>query len=323
MYAPDQTGVHYLTSSGAQPTLIKLDTTRVHWSYLLNPGGTYAFVGKPRPAANGGFWLPMAVVPAANQPTVGVVCHFDTAGNLLLARKLSHARYVGITDVHALPTGGVLLAAYLRVGGGGKIQPMVVKLSASGALEWAHRWNNGTTGPVGGTPTLVPLPGGGFRLFGDDLTFLDLDANFNGCNFVDETANITIASATITRTPLPLTPLAITFTTGSQALLTRTVPYTRTALCTTVGLPAEAASTAPLTAWPQPLPRGDALHLNLPAGWSAEATRMTLTSALGQVVWNGQGAAVINLPARLPAGVWILTATDDRGRRIYRRLVTE
>ncbi len=325
VYAPDPTGVQYLTSSGAQPALIKLDTARVHWSYLLNPGGTYAFVGKVRPAINGGFWLPMAVVPAANQATEGVVCRFDTAGNLLLTRKLSYLnRYVGITDVHALPTGEVLLAAYLRVGGGGRIQPMVVKLSASGALVWAHRWNNGATGPVGGEPTLVPLLGGGFRLFGADLTFLDLDANFNGCNFVDETANIIFAtSANVTRTPLPLTPLAITFTTGSQALLTRTVPYTRTTLCTAVGLAAEAAAESALAAWPQPLPRGDALHLSLPTGWSAPATHLTLTSALGQTVWIGYWAEVINLPTRLPAGVWTLTSTGDRGRVIHRRLVTE
>ncbi len=324
VYAPDATGIHYLTSSDEQPTLIKLDTTKVYWSYLLNSGGTYCFTGKPGPAANGHFWLPLTVVPATNQPTVGILCRFDTAGTLLLTRRLSYTgRYLGLSDVYALPTGELLLAGYLRLGGGGKYQPMVIKLSASGALVWAHRWNVGSTGPVGGVPTLVALPGGGFRLFCTDVTFIDLDANFNGCNFVDETANIIFAtSANVTRIPLPLTASPYSVPSGPDSLLTRSVPYTRAPLCTTVGLPEAAASAATsLAAWPQPLPRGEDLQLALPAGWSAPVTRLTLTSTLGQVVWRGPWTDAVTLPAHLSAGVWLLTATDARNGHTQRRRV--
>ena len=41
----------------------------------------------------------------------------------------------------------------------------------------------------------------------------------------------------------------------------------------------EDAATASVVLWPQPLTRGEALHLELPAGWGRDDTRLTLTSA--------------------------------------------
>lgn len=322
--APDASGIHYLTGDTGAP-FIKLDTTKVYWSYLLSAGGTQDGIGTPKAAANGDLWVPMQSIPAGAQSSEIIISRYDTAGNLRWAQQLAQpSRFLGISDIFEMAGGDLLVAGYSRFSPGGKFQPMLFRFTATGTLVWAHRWNVGTQGPVGGVPSLMVLPGGGYRLFNSDLSFIDLDANFNGCQFVDETANITTRAATITATPLPLmmTPLAIT--TAPQAIRNRTFTYTRTLLCSAVGLAEDAAATSGgLAAWPQPLPRGTALQLMLPAGWSATDTRLTLTSALGQVVWQGPWAEAVMLPTHLPSGCWTLTATGRAGQRLHRRLLTE
>lgn len=323
VYAPDATGIHYLTGDNGAP-FIKLDTTKVYWSYLLNAGGIYTRVGAATGTANGQLLVPMSDFSATGQPQYAILCRYDTAGTLLWGRQFAlSGRNVGFSDVHELPTGELLLAGYARQGSG-KYQPMIFRLTTTGALVWAHRWNLGTGGPIGGVPTIVPLPGGRFRLFNSDMTFIDLDANFNGCQFVNETANITTSTPTITATPLPLTmtPLPVAGTVAPP-LLNRSVTYSPTSVCTAVGVEEEAtaAAAAAFTAWPQPLPRGEALRVALPTGWSAADTHLTLLSALGQVVWRGPWADAVTLPATLPPGVWTLTA-ESRAGRLHRRLVS-
>ena len=323
--APDSSGVHYLTGQQGVP-LIKLDTTKVYWGRLLSTSGMLSTLATPGQAANGDLWLPLMNIPVAGQPSEAIVCRFDTAGTLLQSWNLRlPGRFLGAMEVRALPTGEVLITGFARNGGGGKFEPMLFKLTAAGALIWAHRWNAGTGGQLVSLPTLVALPGGGFRFFGTDLLFVDLDANFNGCQFVDETANVTVGPATVISTPLALTmtPLAVTAT-AAPPLFNRSFAYTRTLLCTAVGLAAETpADATALTAWPQPLPRGAALHLALPTTWLATETHLTLLSALGQVVWRGTAAQAEAAPPTLPPGVWLLRATGPRGATRHQRLLTE
>ena len=322
-FAPDNTGIHYLTGDSGAP-LIKLDTTKVYWSFLLDAGGLETSIGRPLAAANGNLWVPMYNIPATGQPSVAVICRYDTAGTLLWSRQLALAnRYLAFSDLHELPGGDLLISGYLRVGPGGKFQPTLYRFTSAGTLVWGHHWNLGTSGPLGGTPTIVSLPGGQFRLFNSDLSFIDLDANFNGCQFVDITASLTVTTPTITATPLPLTMTTIAITTAPQVFRNRSFAYTRALLCSAVGLDEEEASAEvpALGAWPQPLLRGETLRLALPANWPTTSTHLTLTSALGQVVWRGPWAPAITLPAALPAGVWTLTATGPRGQHLTRRLM--
>lgn len=323
-FAPDTSGVHYLTGDVGAP-FIKLDTTKVYWSFLLSAGGVDDRTGKPRAAANGDLWVPMQSIPTGAQSSEIIVCRYDTAGTLRWARQLAQAsRFLGISDLYELPAGDLLVAGYSRVGPGGKYNPMLWRLTATGTLVWAHRWDVGGSGPLGGAPTIMDLGGGRFRLFNSDLSFIDLDANFNGCQFVDETPNITTRAATITATPLPLTMAPLTITSAPHVIGNRSFTYTRALVCSAVGLIEDAAATSQgLAAWPQPLPRGGALQLTLPGGWSAADAHLTLTSALGQVVWQGPWADAVTLPAHLPPGCWILTATGGAGRRLHRRLLTE
>ncbi len=323
--APDNTGIHYLTGDSRAP-FIKLDTTKVYWSYLLSVGGVTDRTGVTKAAANGDLWVTMQSIPATGQPSEVIISRFDTAGTPLWARQIAFPnRYLGLTDLYELPNGDLLLSGYSRTGPGGKFNPMLFKVSATGALLWAHRWDVGTRGPIGGTPSIIPMPNGRFRLFNSDMSFIDLDANFNGCQFVNETPNISIRTATITTTPLPLTMTPLAITSAPQTLINRSFTYTSALLCTAVGLTDEAAPDAEeLHVWPQPLPRGAALHLELPADWSAGAdTRLTLTSALGQVVWRGEWTDGLTLPNYLPPGCWTLTATNRTGQVLHRRLLTE
>ncbi|MBC7448009.1 MAG: hypothetical protein H7330_08105 [Hymenobacteraceae bacterium] len=71
-------------------------------------------------------------------------------------------RFLGVMEVRELPTGEVLLAGYARAGGGGKFQPMIFKLTATGALVCAHRWESGTTGPPA-RPRPTPTPWAGIN----------------------------------------------------------------------------------------------------------------------------------------------------------------
>ena len=236
-------------------------------------------------------------------------------------------RFLAIADVVELPGGELLIGGVARVGGSGASTPILFRLSATGALVWAHRWAAAGGANAGGVTKIVARPGGGYRIFlTTRLTFIDLDANFNGCQFVDETANITVSQATITATPLPLTMTVLPIAAVPQVVRTLSpVSYLRSPVCTAVGVEEEAAEaeTAALAAWPQPLPRGEELHLTLPAGWLATGTRLTLTSVLGQVVWRGPWAGAVTLPADLPAGVWTLTASNPHGAARHRRLLTE
>jgi hypothetical protein len=322
--APDNTGIHYLAGDAKAP-LIKLDTTKVYWSYLLSAGGTTDRTERPKAAANGNLWVPMQTIPATGQPSEMIISQFDTAGTLLWARQMAFPnRYLGLSDLYELPNGDLLIAGYSRTGPGGKYNPMLFRLTATGTLVWAHRWDVGTTGPLGGVPSIMPMPNGRFRLFNSNLAFVDLDANFNGCQFVDETANITSRPATITTTPLPLTMTNLAITTAPQTLINRSFTYTSTQLCTAVGLANDDAPAAEaLTIWPQPLPRGAALHLTLPTRWAPGTTHLTLTSALGQTVWRGQWVEGLMLPTSLPPGAWTLTATSRTGQQLHRRLLTE
>ena len=319
-FAPDTSGVHYLTGDSGSP-FIKLDTTKVYWSYLLDAGGPQTTIGQALAAANGNLWVPMYNIPATGVPSTAIICRYDTAGTLLWARQVAMAnRYLAFSDLHELPGGDLLISGYLRAGPGGKLQPTLYRFTAAGALVWAHHWNLGTTGPVGGSPSIVPLPGGGFRLFNSDLAFVDLDANFNGCQFVNITASITVSTPTITATPLPLTMTTIAITTAPQSILSRNFTYTSAPVCSAVGLREDAAAES-LHLWPQPLPRGETLRLALPATWQPADTHLTLRSGLGQTVWRGPWAAAVALPTELPAGVWTLTATNARGQRLTRRLI--
>jgi hypothetical protein len=322
--APDNTGIHYLSGDTGAP-LIKLDTTKVYWGYLLDAGGTQTRVGRPLAAANGNLWVPMSTIPATNQPSTAIICRYDTAGTLLWSRQVAMAsRYLAFSDLYEMPGGDLLISGYMRIGPGGKFQPMLFRFTANGTLVWAHHWDLGTRGPVGGVPSIVPLPGGQFRMFNSDVSFIDLDANFNGCQFVDQTANIVVSTPTITATPLPLTMTTIAITTAPQGLINRTFTYTRSLVCSALGMAEEAAAeTTVLAAWPQPLPRGTTLQLALPTGWRAADTYLTLTSAVGQLVWRGPWADEVRLPSSLPAGCWTLTATGRAGQVIHRRVLTE
>ena len=326
-FAPDATGIHYLTGDTGFP-FIKLDTTKVYWSYLLSAGGVEDGAGIPIGAANGDLWVPLTSIPATGQPAQAILCRYDTAGTLLWNRKLAMTnRFLGISTVAELPGGELLIGGSSRVGGGGQSTPILIKLSATGALVRASRWAVMGNASAGAVTDIIRRPGGGYRLFlTTQLTFIDLDANFNGCQFVDETANITVSQATITATPLPLTMTVLPIAAVPQVVRALSpVSYLRSPVCTAVGVEEEAAEaeTAALAAWPQPLPRGEELHLTLPAGWLATGTRLTLTSVLGQVVWRGPWAGAVTLPADLPAGVWTLTASNPHGAARHRRLLTE
>ncbi len=325
-FAPDTSGIHYLTGDVGFP-FIKLDTTKVYWSYLLSAGGVQDGGGLPIGAANGDLWVPLTSIPATGQPAQAILCRYDTAGTLLWNRRLAMTNhFLSIGAVAELPGGELLIGGSARVGPGGATTPILFRLSATGALVWAHRWAPAGGASVGAVTDIIRRPGGGYRLvIATQLTFIDLDANFNGCQFVDETANITVSQATITATPLPLTMTPLPIAAVPQAVRALSpVSYLRNSVCTAVGIEEEAApETAALATWPQPLPRGERLHLTLPTGWNAAETRLTLTSALGQLVWRGPWAETVALPPNLPAGVWLLTVTDGRGYTATRRVLTE
>ncbi len=324
-FAPDASGIHYMVGDVGFP-FIKLDTTKVYWSYLLSAGGATDRGGLPIAAANGDLWVPMTTIPVTGQPAQAILCRYDTAGTLRWNRRLAMTnRFLSISAVVELSGGELLIGGSSRVGGGGQSTPILIKLSATGALVRASRWAVVGNASAGAVTQIIQRPGGGYRLYLDQLIFIDLDANLNGCQFVDETANITVSQATITATPLPLTMTPLPITAVPQTVRTLSpVAYIPTTVCTAVGLAEEeAVSTETLAAWPQPLPRGERLRLALPIGWNAADTRLTLTSALGQVVWQGRWAEAVALPAHLPAGIWLLTATGPRGQRLHYRLLTE
>ncbi len=326
--AAGRRGVHYVfgrhqNGGGSGAALIKLDTTKVYWSQQITAGGDAMEVQGLAPAANGGWWalIRAQIVAPANRPSEVVVARFDTAGNLLSSRRLTAPnRGVRLMSLIELPTGDVVLAGSWQ-SGSGPLNPYLVRLNAAGSLVWARRWNI-TTG-TGASATLIRRASGRYGLGLFDGTVVELDANFNSCQFVEEPAGALVVAAgavSLSRQALTLLPLTPTFV--PAPLLDRNENFTRSLVCSALRVAQAATAPAPtLAAWPQPLPRGETLRLALPATWQPADTHLTLRSGLGQTVWRGPWAEVVALPTALPAGVWTLTATTARGQRLTRRLI--
>ena len=326
-------GTHYLTGRGnpsAYGVLVKLDTTKVYWARRVSAGGSNEETLLPTAARNGSVWVVQKTQPVAGGPIEQILCRFDTAGNLLTSRRLAVSnRHLEIFSVTELPTGELLLGGSLTVlGATGNRNPILIKLAANGTVEWMRRWILYMINE-NGWAEVVERPGGGYVLaingFRQNLAIMDLDANLTSCRLDDEPAGTLVITPTaVTVTPFVLTMTPYVPTVVPETLPPRVIPLTRSLVCSVVGTNEDAsAEDASLTVWPQPLPRGAALHLALPAGWNAAETRLTLLSALGQTMWRGTAAeAATTLPA-LPPGVWTLRATNPRGATLYRRLLTE
>lgn len=319
---------HYLagsTGGNSGGAIVKLDTTKAYWGRSVTAGGIDESFGPAFRAANGNVWVILSTQPLLSTPDQAVLCQFDTAGTLLNSRRLilANNRWLGISSVKELPGGELLLGGFSSIAAGSTRHPILAKLTATGAVAWVRRWDLGASGR-GGPATLVPWPGGGYRLSVRNMAVVELDANFNACNFLDEPAGALNSAPdnTITVTPLTLTMTPFTPTWVPETLLPRTIPFTRTLVCSAMGTDEE-PTTASLSAWPQPLPRGAALHLTLPAGWATATTRLTLTSALGQEVWRGAWAESVVLPANLAVGCWTLTVSGPRGLSRRHRLLLE
>ncbi len=326
-------GTHYLTGRGdpsAYGVLVKLDTTKVYWARKVSAGTANEETLLPTAARDGSVWVVQKTQPVAGGPIEQILCRFDTAGNLLTNRRLAVSnRHLEIFSVTELPTGELLLGGSLSVlGATGNRNPLLIKLAANGTVEWVRRWGLPMFNQ-NGWAKVVERPGGGYVLaingFRQNLALMDLDANLTNCQLNDEPAGtLVITPAAVTVTPLVLTMAPYAPTVVPETLRPRTIPLTRSLVCSVVGTNEDApAEDASLTAWPQPLPRGEALRLTLPTGWREAGTRLTLTSALGQVVWRGPWTEAVALPTTLPAGCWTLTATSSAGHRRSHRLLTE
>ncbi len=314
-------GVHYL---GGAESLVKLDTTKVYWAKVVAVAGTGALdIQQVAVAANGDLLalLTAQIVAPTNQPVEAIVARFDTAGNVLSSRRITAlGRHIRLWSMVELPGSDLVLAGdWLQ---GSTLQPLMIRLSAAGNVVWSRRWNLSGRGT---RATLVRRAGGRYALSLIDGSVVELDANFAACQFLDEPAGAVTAAPellTVSSQTVSYLPFAPTFV--PEPLLDRTETFTRSLVCSSVvGVAEDAAAETSFTAWPQPLPRGAALHLALPTGWRAADTQLTLTSGLGQVVWRGPWAETLKLPAGLPAGVWTLVATAERGQVMRRRLVTE
>ncbi len=321
-------GRNFINSGGNTTFLIKLDTTKVHWERQIQPGVNDDLdLDHVSLAANGdllALFSTQIYVPAV-LPDETILARFDTAGTLLSARRITATgRFLRLSSLVELPGGEVVLAGSWRLFAGGTPHPFIVRLNAAGNVVWARRWDLGTSSGGAGA-TIIQRASGRYALGVSDGSFVELDASFNACQFVAEPAGAVVATPgalTITPQTLAMTPFTPTFT--PEPLLNRSLTFTRAVVCTAVGVEEEAtAETATFTVWPQPLPRGAALHLALPSGWNAAETQLTLFSALGQPVWRGTAAEAETTPPSLPAGVWTLRATNPRGQQQHQRLLTE
>ncbi len=320
-------GRNFINSGGNTTFLIKLDTTKVYWERQIQPGVNDDLdLDHVSLAANGdllALFSTQIYVPAV-LPDETILARFDTAGTLLSARRITATgRFLRLSSVVELPGGEVVLAGSWRLFAGGTLHPFMVRLNAAGNVVWARRWNLGTSSGSAGA-TIIRRASGRYALGVSDGSFVELDASFNACQFMPEPAGAVIAtpgSLTITPQTLSMTPFAPTFT--PEPLRNRSLTFTHSVVCTTVGIAEDAAAETSFTTWPQPLPRGERLHLALPAGWNAAETQLMLLSALGQPVWRGTAAEAVTTPPSLPPGLWTLRATNSRGATLHRRLLAE
>ena len=317
-------GKNFINGGGDVTFLMKLDTTKVYWERQIDVIGDDSELDYVGPAANGTLYalFSMQIYTPAVLPDETILARFDTAGNLLGSRRITATgRYIRLASMAELPNGDVVLAGRWRQGPGSTRHPFLVRLNSAGNVVWARRWNLGTSAGGAGA-TLLRRADGRYYLSLTDGSIAELDANFNACQFVDEPVGAVVTSAgTLTVTPqtLPMTPFVPVLV--ADPLQNRSLTLSRSVVCTAVGVSEEktVAETA-LAAWPQPLPRGEALRVALPAGWHPTETYFTLRSGLGQVVWRGPWAEAVTLPTTLPPGVWTLTA-ESRAGRLHRRVV--
>ena len=297
--------------------LMKVSTGGVQWAKHITAGGDFKNDIVDVTTSSDGHSYSLFVcenIPGNQYSTI--VLKFDSLGNKVWAKQLAlgtltlNGSSIIESDAHDFYVASYdnLLVAYLS------------KLDASGNLVWTHKWSPSQTGGASALK-LFKDDGGNIVFTGmlDSSYFVSrLDANGNGCNFVNSTA-ISVSNVTPVITNITFTTSAFVPATVNETNVYSSFSLTENILCGGVGI-SEMDEAQTLTVYPNPV-RGE-LKIRNEELKIQTAIEISVYDLLGEkltTAWptaksQKQGASLD--VSSLSPGVYFLQLSD--GEKIYR-----